>query len=75
MEYVFYSILYLTGTVIGYYYGRKLGNNDAVELTSQVIEDMLRDGFLRHKRNKEGDVVILKWNPLEDDVNETQQKL
>ena len=74
MDYIFYAILYLTGTLFGYYYGRNVANKKAIDTISDIIEDMINDGFLRHKRNKEGDIEILKWNPLEDDVNETEQK-
>lgn len=31
----------------------------------QTIDSLIENGFLRHKRDEDGEIQILKWNDLE----------
>lgn len=51
-----YTLLpYTLGSVVGYV----LAKRNTVE---SLIEKLIEDGFLRHRQNDNGDVVIIKWN-------------
>ena len=51
-----YTLLpYTLGSVVGYV----LAKRTTVE---SLIDRLIEDGFLRHRQNDNGDVVIIKWN-------------
>jgi hypothetical protein len=50
---------YIVGTVIGLGFGYASGTRKAIEAT---IDQLVKNGFLRHRKNKDGDVEILKFN-------------
>lgn len=50
---------YAAGTLIGIIIGYVTGARTAVELT---VDQLVQNGFLRHRKNKDGDVEILKLN-------------
>lgn len=50
---------YAAGTLIGMIIGYVTGARTAVELT---VDQLVQNGFLRHRKNKDGDVEILKLN-------------
>jgi hypothetical protein len=55
------GLTYIAGSYAGFLLGRgKL--EDAIDLT---IDSLINNGFLRHKKNKDGEVEIMKWNENE----------
>ena len=50
---------YIAGTVIGLGFGYASGARKAIEAT---IDQLVKNGFLRHRKNKDGDIEILKFN-------------
>ena len=50
---------YAVGTVIGMAFGYTAGARKAIEAT---IDQLVKNGFLRHRKNKDGEVEILKFN-------------
>jgi len=43
-----------------------------VRTIETTIDQLMDNGFLRYKKDKEGNVEIMKWNSFEDTVNDTQ---
>ena len=39
-----------------------------IDATGKTIDTLIENGFLRHKRNADGEIEILKWNALDEDV-------
>ena len=56
---------YAMGSLITYYIVRRGILELAIETT---ISSLVQEGFLRHKRDQNGEIEILKWN--EDANNE-----
>lgn len=50
---------YAVGTVMGMLFGYSSGTRRGVENT---VDQLVKNGFLRHRTNKDGDVEILKFN-------------
>jgi hypothetical protein len=50
---------YVVGTVVGMAFGYAAGARKAIGTT---IDQLVKNGFLRHRKNKDGDVEILKFN-------------
>ena len=50
---------YIVGTIIGLVFGYNAGARNGVETT---VDQLVKNGFLRHRKNKDGDVEILKFN-------------
>jgi hypothetical protein len=50
---------YAVGTAIGLGFGYTAGARKAIEAT---IDQLVKNGFLRHRKNKDGDIEILKFN-------------
>jgi len=39
-----------------------------IDASSKTIDTLIEGGFLRHKRNADGEIEILKWNAIDEDV-------
>ena len=39
-----------------------------VDAAGKTIDQLIDNGFLRHKRNPDGEIEILKWNAFDEDV-------
>lgn len=52
-------VAYVCGTVFTYFFIRPGLILDSTELT---IDALIRDGYLRHKKNEKGEIEILHWN-------------
>jgi hypothetical protein len=50
---------YAVGTIIGMIFGYNTGARKGVETT---VDQLVKNGFLRHRKNKDGEVEILKFN-------------
>jgi hypothetical protein len=50
---------YIAGTVIGMIFGYTSGVTKAIETT---IDQLVTNGFLRHRKNEDGNIEILKLN-------------
>jgi hypothetical protein len=50
---------YAIGTVLGLVWGYSAGAKGAIEVT---IDQLVKNGFLRHRRKENGEVEILKFN-------------
>jgi len=49
-------------TAIGYHMGRQSGISDAGSATFDLL---VKDGYLRYRRGKDGEIEIMKWNELD----------
>ena len=56
---------YVAGSAATYFLMLKTTYIDA---TGRTIDQLIENGFLRHKKNADGEVEILKWNANEEDV-------
>lgn len=61
---------YLSGSVAT---GVLLYKSVALRSIEMTIDNLIDSGYLRHKLDREGNVEIMKWNSLEDTVNESTQ--
>jgi len=43
----------------------------AMRTIETTIDNLIDNGFLRYKRDREGNIEIMKWNSNEDIVNES----
>jgi hypothetical protein len=50
---------YVVGSVVGLIFGYAAGARNAISTT---IDQLVKNGFLRHRKNKDGDIEILKLN-------------
>lgn len=58
-------IFYVAGTAFGYFLGQRKGYLEGVTTaTTNTFEYLLNEGYLRWKRNNEGELTIL---PLENE--------
>lgn len=58
LESVFLLIAYIAGTYMGFKFGRGT-LLDSIELT---IDQLIEQGYLRFRKDKDGEIVLLKWN-------------
>jgi hypothetical protein len=49
-------------TAIGYHMGKQTGIEKAGSATFDLL---VKDGYLRYRRNKQGEIEIMKWNELD----------
>ena len=56
---------YVAGSVATYLLMLKTTYIDA---SGRTIDMLIENGFLRHKKNKDGEVEILKWNAVDEDA-------
>lgn len=54
---------YIAGSCATWYLFLRQNFLNATEAT---IDSLIDNGFLRHKRDKDGEVEILKWNQTDD---------
>lgn len=59
-----FFIVAIVFTVLGYYFGLN-GNIDRI--TNAIIDNLIRDGYLRHRILDDGEVELLKWNYIGQD--------
>jgi|TARA_X000001036_G_scaffold177580_1_gene168117 hypothetical protein len=52
-------LAYVTGSVFTGYIFYKSGTRFGIENT---IDSLIDQGFLRHKKDKDGEIEIIKWN-------------
>jgi len=57
---------YSIGTVIGIGFGFNWAHKRSIIMT---IDSLIDQGFLRHRKDKDGETEILKWNHVEDCQN------
>jgi hypothetical protein len=59
MEYTIYELclMYVAGTIFGYYVGKSTGIRQA---SVTAVDTLMAAGYLRWRRNDQGEVEILK---------------
>lgn len=60
------EIWLLATAVIFTILGWRMGKQNTIE---QTIDALIAGGYLRHKKDKDGEIEVLKWNSLEDHQN------
>lgn len=50
---------YIVGTIIGIIFGYTSGARMAIEAT---VDQLVKNGFLRHRKKADGEIEILKFN-------------
>lgn len=63
MGWLFFA--YLSGSIVTYFLMLKSTFIDASERT---IDTLIDAGFIRTRKNKDGELEILKWNHKEEDL-------
>jgi len=56
---------YVTGSAATYLLMLKTTYVDAA---GKTIDQLIKNGFLRHKKNSDGEIEILKWNAVDEDA-------
>lgn len=56
---------YLAGSTATYFLMLK---STFIDATSKTIDTLIEGGFLRYKKNKDGEIEILKWNDVDEDT-------
>jgi len=59
MDIINFFIVYIVGTLIGFYLSSRFFRRD---YENDIIEMLVDNGFLRHKLDQDGNVIILKWH-------------
>lgn len=59
MDIINFFIVYIVGTLIGFYLSCRFFRRD---YENNIIEMLVDNGFLRHKLDQDGNVIILKWH-------------
>jgi len=55
---VWLALTYVLGSVVTYFLMRK---SIAYDITESIIDNLIAQGFLRSKKDKNGEVEIMKW--------------
>jgi len=55
------GVTYIAGTAAGYL----LGRGRTTEIISETIDNLVQNGYLKYKRDRDGDIDIQKWNSLD----------
>ena len=55
---VWLALIYVLGSVVTYFLMRK---SIAFDITESIIDNLIAQGFLRSKKDKNGEVEIMKW--------------
>jgi hypothetical protein len=55
---VWLALTYVLGSVVTYFLMRK---SIAFSITESIIDNLIAQGFLRSKKDKNGEVEIMKW--------------
>ena len=59
-----FFIVAIVFTGVGYYFGISW---NIERLTSLILDNLIRDGYLRHRILDDGEVELLKWNHFGQD--------
>ena len=54
---------YVSGSVATYYL---IVNQSVRSAAEQVVDNLIDNGFLRHKKDADGEIEILKWNAKDE---------
>lgn len=68
MEYFSENVLwlfgaYLSGSIATYFLMLK---STFIDASSRTIDMLIENGFLRTRKNKDGELEILKWNSIDE---------
>ena len=55
---VWLALTYVLGSVVTYFLMRK---SIAYDITESIIDNLIAQGFLKSKKDKNGEVEIMKW--------------
>ena len=56
---------YLAGSTATYFLMLK---STFIDATSKTIDTLIEGGFLRYRKNEDGEIEILKWNAVDEDA-------
>jgi hypothetical protein len=56
---------YLSGSVATYMLMLK---STYIDASGKTIDTLIEGGFLRHRKNADGEIEILKWNAVEEEA-------
>ncbi len=59
---VFILVVYCLGTWMGY----RMGKGSVLSIISDTVDNLVKQGYIRHRKDKDGELELLKWNHLED---------
>jgi hypothetical protein len=54
---------YVSGSVATYYL---IVNQSVRSAAEQIVDNLIDNGFLRHKKDADGEIEILKWNAKDE---------
>jgi len=54
---IFLLISYSLGTYIGY----RMGKGSVHNIISDTIDNLIAQGYIQHRKDKDGELEILKW--------------
>ena len=54
---------YVSGSVATYYL---IVNQSVRSAAEQMVDNLIDNGFLRHKKDADGEIEILKWNEKDE---------
>lgn len=63
MEELFIFITAIVFTGVGYYFG--VGAT-VVKASENALDILVKGGYLRYRRDKNGEIEIMKWNTQDD---------
>lgn len=63
MDYLWLGVAYLSGTFFTLWW---LGPQIAEKSIGATIDNLISQGFLRYKKDKNGEIEIMKWNEFSE---------
>ena len=48
-------------TFLGMYFGRNNNKEDISNLVEKVIDDLVRQGYIKHHKDSKGETELMKW--------------
>jgi hypothetical protein len=58
IEIFFIFLAYVVGTYMGY----RMGKGTVLDIISVTVDNLVKEGYIRHRKDKHGEIEILKWN-------------
>ena len=59
------TVITMIATMVAYYFGRFVGSRDKVDIiVDSMLKRLEKDGFIRTKKGKDGEVELIKINDL-----------
>ena len=62
IEVLFIFIAYVIGTYMGY----RMGRGSVLETISHTIDQLIRQGYIQHRKDKDGELELMKWYEVDN---------